>query len=278
MSDKTMRERRTAYQRNLPENKKFLKDVQNQLEEALRLLENGEKDAICDIVIQLKENLEKKLELENANWKSESEEIFDKSIFPEAGMRIGEGRDIVLSVTKASEKEEYLSLSYTYSQMKNAYKEEKFLENVWNSFMEENVFVCSIYDKKTETFIGYCSIKNLRQKEWELAIELKPKWCHRGYGTQALALFVNYVTEITENYIYRARVEIDNYASQALMKKLGAHPNGISEYELHGKDLDQFKKENTDLIDDKLQAVAEEFCMEAEDILGYVLEYRLEIF
>ena len=113
MSDKTMRERRMAYQRNLPENKKFLKDVQNQLEEALRLLENGEKDDICDIVIQLKENLEKKLELENANWKSESEEIFDKSIFLEAGMRTGEGRDIVLSVTKASEKEEYLSLSYT---------------------------------------------------------------------------------------------------------------------------------------------------------------------
>lgn len=278
MSDKTMHERRMAYQRNLPENKKFLKDVQNQLEEALRQLENGEKDAICEIVIQLKENLEKKLELENANWKSESAEIFDKSIFHEAGMRIGEGRDIVLSVTKASEKEDYLSLSYTYSQMKNAYKDEKFLENVWNSFIEENVFVCSIYDKKTETFVGYCSIKDLRQKEWELAIELKPEWCHRGYGTQALALFVNYVTEITGNYIFRARVEIDNYASQTLMKKLGAYPNGISEYELHGKDLERFKKENADLIDDKLQAVAEEFCMEAEDILGYVLEYRLEIF
>lgn len=141
-----MRERRVSYQRNLPENKKFLKDIQNQLEEALRLLENGEKNAICDIVIQLKENLEKKLELENVNWKPELAEIFDKSIFLEAGMRIGEGRDIVLSVTKATEKEEYLSLFYTYSQMKNAYKDEKFLENVWNSFMEENVFVCSIYD------------------------------------------------------------------------------------------------------------------------------------
>lgn len=56
------------------------------------------------------------------------------------------------------------------------------------------------------------------------------------------------------------------------------YPNGISEYELHGKDLERFKKENADLIDDKLQVVAEEFCMEAEDILGYVLEYRLEIF
>ena len=73
-------------------------------------------------------------------------------------------------------------------------------------------------------------------------------------------------------------MEIDNYASQALLKKLGAYPNGISEYELHGKNLDQFKRENTDLIDDKLQAVAEEFCMEAEDILGYVLEYRLEVY
>ena len=52
-------------------------------------------------------------------------------------MLIGEDRDVVMFVTKASEKEEYLSLSYTYSQMKNAYKEEKFLENVWNSFMKK---------------------------------------------------------------------------------------------------------------------------------------------
>ena len=278
MSDKTMRERRMAYQRNLPENKKVLKDAQNQLEEALRLLENGEKDAVCNIVNQLKENLEKRIELENTKCKSESTEKFDKSIFPKTGMLIGEDRDVVMFVTKASEKEEYLSLSHTYSQMKNAYKDEKFLEKIWNSFIGENVFVCFVYDKKTKTFVGYCSIKELRQKEWELAIELKPEWCHRGYGTQALTLFVNCVTEITGNYIYRARVEIDNYASQALLKKLGAYPNGISEYELHGKNLDQFKRENTDLIDDKLQAVAEEFCMEAEDILGYVLEYRLEVY
>mgnify|MGYP002545299874 CR=1 FL=1 len=278
MSDKTMRERRMAYQRNLPENKKVLKDVQSQLEEALRLLENGEKDAVCNIVNQLKENLEKRIELENTKCKSESTEKFDKSIFPKTGMLIGEDRDVVMFVTKASEKEEYLSLSHTYSQMKNAYKDEKFLEKIWNSFIGENVFACSVYDKKTKTFVGYCTINELRQKEWELAIELKPEWCHRGYGTQALTLFVNCVTEITGNYIYRARVEIDNYASQALLKKLGAYPNGISEYELHGKNLDQFKRENTDLIDDKLQAVAEEFCMEAEDILGYVLEYRLEVY
>ena len=273
-----MRERRMAYQRNLPENKRVLKDVQSQLEEALRLLENGEKDAVCNIVNQLKENLEKRIELENTKCKSESTEKFDKSIFPKTGMLIGEDRDVVMFVTKASEKEEYLSLSHTYSQMKNAYKDEKFLEKIWNSFIGENVFACSVYDKKTKTFVGYCTIKELRQKEWELAIELKPEWCHRGYGTQALTLFVNCVTEITGNYIYRARVEIDNYASQALLKKLGAYPNGISEYELHGKNLDQFKRENTDLIDDKLQAVAEEFCMEAEDILGYVLEYRLEVY
>lgn len=148
---------------------------------------------------------------------------------------------------------------------------------MWDSVIEENVFVSSIYDKETETFVGYCSVKDLRKKELELAIELKPEWCHRGYGTQALALFVNYVAKFSGNCIYRARVEIDNYLSQALMKKVGAYPNGISEFELHGKELDQFKRENTDLIDDKLQAVAEEFCMEAEDILGCVLEYRLEV-
>lgn len=31
------------------------------------------------------------------------------------------------------------------------------------------------------------------------------------------------------------------------------------------------------MIDDKIRAVAEEFCMNPEDILGYVLEYRIDI-
>ena len=53
--------------------------------------------------------------------------------------------------------------------------------------------------------------------------------------------------------------------------------NGVSEFLLKGEELERFKKENIDLIDDKIRAVADEFCMDPEDILGLVLEYRFDM-
>ena len=56
---------------------------------------------------------------------------------------------------------------------------------------------------------------------------------------------------LTKNRFFRARVDIDNVASQSLMKKLGAYPNGVSEFMLHGKNLEEFKKDNIDMINDQ---------------------------
>ncbi|NLG05660.1 MAG: GNAT family N-acetyltransferase [Clostridia bacterium] len=112
---------------------------------------------------------------------------------------------------------------------------------------------------------------------WELAIELKPQECHKGYGTEALPLLMQSVHKLTGKTYFRARVEIDNHASQGLMKKLGARENGISEFLLHGDEIEKFQEENRDKITDEIRAIAADFCMEAEDILGYVLEYRIDV-
>lgn len=61
------------------------------------------------------------------------------------------------------------------------------------------------------------------------------------------------------------------------MKKLGATPNGISEFLFHGKETEKFQEENMENITDEIREVAAEFCMDAEDILGYVLEYRFDV-
>ena len=161
--------------------------------------------------------------------------------------------------------------------MKGVFKEKNFREDLWKSFMSKQSFVCSIYDQATGNYLGYCSIKDLRKQDWELAIELKSEWCHRGYGTEAVSLFLRKLGVLTGNRFFRVRVDIDNYASQALMKKLGAYPNGISEFLLKGEELEKFREKNKAMIDDKIRAVAEEFCMDPEDILGYVLEYRIDI-
>jgi hypothetical protein len=45
---------------------------------------------------------------------------------------------------------------------------------------------------------------------------------------------------------------------------------------IHGEELERYQEENKDLITDKLVEVAEEFCVEPIDLIGHVLEYRIE--
>ena len=59
------------------------------------------------------------------------------------------------------------------------------------------------------------------------------------------------------------------------MKKLGAKPNGISEIFIHGEDLRKFQEENKYLIDDKLRKLAKEFHVAPIDLIGHVLEFRI---
>ena len=110
-----------------------------------------------------------------------------------------------------------------------------------------------------------------------MAIELKTEACHKGYGTEAVRLLMQALYRLAGRRYFRVRVEIDNHASQGLMKKLGAVPNGISEFLLHGEELEKFQEEYKDMITDEIREVAAEFCMEAEEMLGYVLEYRFDV-
>jgi hypothetical protein len=52
--------------------------------------------------------------------------------------------------------------------------------------------------------------------------------------------------------------------------------DGISEMFLHGKELEKFQEENKNLITDRIIEVAEKFCVEPIDLIGHVLEYRIE--
>jgi RimJ/RimL family protein N-acetyltransferase len=116
----------------------------------------------------------------------------------------------------------------------------------------------------------------LTQDNWEIAIELLKKFQGIGYGYNSLVLMFDALENLTGAWLYRSRVDSDNYASQGLMKKLGARHNGISEMFLHGDELIRFQEENKDLIDDRIIGVANEFGVEPIDLLGHVLEYRIE--
>lgn len=197
-------------------------------------------------------------------------------MFPESGELFAENEKVRLCVVKESEKEDYIALSYTYSCMKSAFQDEEFVEDLWNGFISARSFTCTVYDQETGAYIGYCAIKDLKKADWELAIELKPDWCHKGYGTEAVDLFVKKIANITGKRSFRARVATDNEASQALMKKIGARPNGVSQFLLRWEALEEFRQNNQDMINDRFRELAKEFGVEPEEMLGQVLEYRLD--
>jgi len=247
-----------------------------QLEHAIELKDQGKDDEADKVVNDLKAWLDDSIQqLENCTKEDEIE--IERAMLPKYGEIIAEGDRIRLGVVREDEKEKYLAVSYEYSFMKSAFKDKKFLENLWDEFLSETAFVCSIYEKESGRYVGYCSVKSLRKDDWELAIELIPSECHKGYGSEALTLLMRTLHELTGKRFFCARVELDNHPSQGLMKKIGGHPDGVSEFLLHGEDIDKFREEYKDQITDEIRAVAEDFCMDAEDMLGYVLRYRFDM-
>ena len=273
--DTSMRKKRETY-RKKSENAIYT-DIREKLKTAIALEHMGKKSEADDVVNGIKEKIESLIKEEENIKNVEQIRQFDRSVFPKFGELLAENGRVRLCAIREEEKNEYLAVSYEYSHTKNAFRDEKFIEELWNDFISEETFVCSIFDQATGKYVGYCSIKDLSKSDWELAVELKQEWCHKGYGAEAVFLFLKSLAALTGNRFFRVRVEIDNYASQSLMKKLGAYPNGVSEFLIRGKDLEKFRKENINMIDDKIRGVADEFGMDPMDILGCVLEYRLDM-
>lgn len=250
--------------------------ILEQLEKAISLKENGlilESDAVMDMLSLEVEKImeqfdETKEKTENLN--------FDKSILPKRGKLFAENDKVILKAVSDKDYKNYMEVSYECSIMRSAFGEEAFKKDLWESFLSDTAANFSIFDKVTGEYVGYCGIKNINVENWELVIELLKKYRHRGYGYHALVVMLNALMKLTGKNTYRSRVDSDNYASQNLMKKLGAQPNGISEMFIHGEDLRKFQEENKNLIDDKLRKLAKEFRVAPIDLIGHVLEFRID--
>ena len=250
--------------------------ILEQLEKAISLKEDGlilESDAVINLL-----SLEvEKIRVQFDEPKEKTENLnFDKSTLLRRGQLLAENDMVILRTISDEDYEDYMKVSYECAIMKSAFKEDTFKKDLWESFLFDTAANFSIFDKVTGEYVGYCGIKNLSAENWELVIELLKKYRHRGYGYHALVVMLNALTELTGKTTYRSRVDSDNYASQNLMKKLGAKPNGISEMFIHGEYLRKFQEENKDLIDDKLRKLAKEFHVAPIDLIGHVLEFRID--
>lgn len=261
-------------------NRAELEAVLEQLTKAQECLKRGEKEESEAIRLKLIADLENKIEQgenrKNSENRLKKHSDFDRSVLPDKGCVLGEDDVVILYAISEKDYENYMKVSFECSSMKGAFKDDEFKKGLWDNSLGENAAIYSIFDQETGEYIGYCGIKNLSEDRWEIAIELLKNFQGKGYGYHALVILLDLFVSLTGEKVYRSRVDPDNYASQGLMKKIGAQPDGISEMIIHGEELERYQEENKDLITDKLVEVAEEFCVEPIDLIGHVLEYRIE--
>lgn len=250
--------------------------ILEQLEKVISLKEDGlilESDAVMNMLSLEVEKI--MTQFDESKEKTENQN-FDKRILPKRGYLLAENDKVILRAISDEDYEDYMEVSYECAIMRSAFKETAFRKDLWESFLSVTAANFSIFDKVSGEYVGYCGIKNINVENWELVIELLKQYRHRGYGYHALVAMLNALTALTGKTTYRSRVDSDNYASQNLMKKLGAIPNGISELFIHGEDLRKFQEENKNLIDDKLRKLAKEFHVAPIDLIGHVLEFRID--
>lgn len=249
------------------------------LEQAIKLREDGKEAAANQLLLDMRAELEAKLnglKEKRREQSGENHKNFRRDSLPAPGEMLGVNSRVRLIAFDESHRSLFLKAEEADSCMKKMFRNENFCNNMWNECREETALYYAVEDWKRSEYIGYIGIKNTQDSIWELGIVLLPEFRFHDYGKEASTILLDELWKRTGEKLFRARVYPDNYASQALMRKLGARDNGISDFLLHGEQLEQFQKENRGQIDKRLEDIAELFCVDAEDLLGHVLEYLIE--
>ena len=153
--------------------------------------------------------------------------------------------------------------------------DESIEEKNWKEAIALAEYTYAIADENDD-FIGHCYGKHMDRKVPELAIEIMQAFQGQGIGKIALSELLERLYEETGKTQYEARVFPDNYPCLGLMRSCSAVPAGV---ELHpilvGEDVEEFRNNNTELIDSDLKQVAEIFQTDVEGLPGNVLRFRL---
>lgn len=184
--------------------------------------------------------------------------------------------DIILRDVKESDRSSFFKLQQQYSIIKSMLKDDAYLALLWEEHISCKTLMCTI--ENNGIYVGYCGIKNLACEKWEIAIEILEEWTNQGIGYAAVKALVNEIKKRVNVTEFRVRIDPENDASQKLFEKLGAVPDGISEFMLHQKeDIERCENDNLDSVDNKLIETAKKFGVEPRRLLSHVLEYKLTI-
>lgn len=182
--------------------------------------------------------------------------------------------EIILRKVQDSDKHIFIELQKENNIVKSMMKEEAYRNMLWNEHIEYKALMFSVI--VDNEYAGYCGIKNTTHEQWEIAIEILNKWKHKGIGYRAISVMLDEIKNRLNVSEFRVRIDAENYPSQRLFEKLGAEPNGISEFLLQEEaDIRRCEEENIHLLDERIQKLAKQFNVEPRKLLSHVLEYKL---
>lgn len=196
--------------------------------------------------------------------------------FWDEGETVYDDGRIALGRVRGEDREKYIEVQRENTIMPFMFRDERFVDSLWETHIGSTALMCSVVGSSTKEYLGYCGIKNVRAEKWEIAIELLKEHTGQGVGALAVRGLLDAVVRRCGVTEFRIRIDPDNYASQRMFEKLGALPNGISEFLLHdAEDIRNCEEENLKDIDESLIAVADKFHVEPRTLLSHVLEYKL---
>jgi len=197
-----------------------------------------------------------------------------KAEFWKSGLVTCADSSIILRDVEEADRVGYFAIQQDYCLMKSMLSEEVYRDMVWREHCGDLSMNMSIV--KDGAYIGYCGIKNTAQDPWEIAIEICRDWTKHGIGPVAISAMLDAIKARLGISEFRVRIDPGNTASQKMFERLGAVPNGISEYLIDDPAIiEQCEENNLHLIDDSVIALAEKFGVAPRKLLSHILEYTL---
>jgi RimJ/RimL family protein N-acetyltransferase len=156
--------------------------------------------------------------------------------------------------------------------------EEKLIAGYWDEAQQSSAFYCVIERVSDAAKMGYIALKDTSKDIWEIAIELDSAYCHQGYGTRAIMLFLRKIGEITPKSRFQFLVEVDNIPCQSCMKKLNAELVGIHNLAFDcEEDAETFEARNLNMITEHMRTLAGKLDVSPQKLLSQVLDYRFAL-
>lgn len=192
--------------------------------------------------------------------------------FFDYGNIFAENEDYLLKRLQEDDKEDYMNLLISVSDIAAAYKNSDFYEFTWAKTLDdaENLYLC-IHLKETGAFIGKVMIKKPRNDRPEIGADIVGEYRRRGIAFSAVSLAIARLKELTGTRMVEFKAYEDNVPSINLIRKLGAAQTGDEDGEFA-----VFMRNITKVIDD--YDLEKSKIVKADSFSSEELERRIHVF